>query len=128
LKQGQKVVCIDDRVPPRIRSLYVHWVAKGTTYLVRDVMLAQNSKGEWGEVHPGRAGQSHTVNPAIPRAELQQRTLPASGGKACAGRGVGRGGARALSLMFHAEVSQSKNHPEREFHFFFADGGCSSPG
>ena len=48
--KGQKVVCVDDKVEPEIRILYDHWISKGTTYVIRDVMLAQNRKGEWGEV------------------------------------------------------------------------------
>jgi hypothetical protein len=70
LKQGQKVVCIDDRVTPKIRSLYVHWVTKGTTYLVRDVMLAQNSKGEWGEVGLTLAGLVNPTQSIPPYQEL----------------------------------------------------------
>ncbi len=48
--KGQKVVCVDDKVEPAIRKLYTQWITKGTIYVVRDVMLAQNRKGEWGEV------------------------------------------------------------------------------
>ena len=70
MKQGQKVVCIDDRVPPRIRSLYVHWVTKGMTYLVRDVMLAQNSKGEWGEIGLALAGLVNPTQSIPPYQEL----------------------------------------------------------
>jgi hypothetical protein len=48
--RGQKVVCVDDKVEPKIRKLYDQWISKGITYVIRDVMLAQNRKGEWGEV------------------------------------------------------------------------------
>jgi len=44
--KGQKVVCVDDKVEPEIRRLYDKWISKGTTYVIRDVMLAQNRKGE----------------------------------------------------------------------------------
>ncbi len=47
---GQKVLCVDDKVEPDIRKLYDKWISKGTIYVIRDVMLAQNRKGEWGEV------------------------------------------------------------------------------
>jgi hypothetical protein len=70
VKQGQKVVCIDDRVTPKIRALYDHWVTKGTTYLVRDVMLAQNVKGEWGEVGITLAGLVNPTQAIPPYQEL----------------------------------------------------------
>jgi hypothetical protein len=47
---GQKVVCVDDKVEPEIRRLYDQWIKAGTTYVIRQVMLAQNREGEWGEV------------------------------------------------------------------------------
>jgi hypothetical protein len=70
VKQGQKVVCVDDRVAPEIRRLYVHWIVKGTTYLVRDVMLAQNAKGEWGEVGITLAGLVNPTQSVPPFQEL----------------------------------------------------------
>lgn len=70
MKQGQKVVCIDDRVTSKIRALYDHWVTKGTTYLVRDVMLAQNAKGEWGEVGITLAGLVNPTQSIPPYQEL----------------------------------------------------------
>jgi hypothetical protein len=48
--KGQKVLCVDDKVEPGIQKLYDQWISKGTVYVIRDVMLAQNPKGEWGEV------------------------------------------------------------------------------
>jgi hypothetical protein len=71
LKQGQKVVCIDDRVTPEIRAMYSHWITKGTTYLVRDVMLAQNHKGDWGEIGITLAG---LVNPTQSIPPYQERS------------------------------------------------------
>jgi hypothetical protein len=70
MKQGQKVVCVDDRVAPDIRRLYDHWISKGTTYLVRDVMLAQNAKGEWGEVGITLAGLVNRTQSIAPFQEL----------------------------------------------------------
>jgi hypothetical protein len=70
VKQGQKVVCIDDRVAPRIRALYAYWITKGTTYLVRDVMLAQNTKGEWGEIGITLAGLVNPTQAIPPYQEL----------------------------------------------------------
>ena len=72
MKQGQKVVCINDRVAPEIRALYDHWIVKGTTYLIRDVMLAQNAKGDWGEVGITLAG---LVNPTQTIAPFQERSF-----------------------------------------------------
>lgn len=48
--KGQKVLCVDDKVEPKVRRLFNQWITKGTIYVIRDVMLAQNRKGEWGEV------------------------------------------------------------------------------
>jgi len=70
MKSGQKVVCVDDKVSPRIRALYTHWIKKGTTYLVRDVMLAQNAKGAWGEVGITLAGLINPTQTVAPFQEL----------------------------------------------------------
>ena len=72
MRQGQKVVCINDTVEPEIRKLYDKWITKGTTYLVRDVMLAQNAKGEWGEIGITLAG---LVNPCQTIAPFQERSF-----------------------------------------------------
>lgn len=70
MKQGQKVVCVDDKVSPRLRRLYTHWITKGTTYLVRDVMLAQNAKGDWGEIGITLAGLVNPTQSVPPYQEL----------------------------------------------------------
>jgi hypothetical protein len=61
---------IDGRVTPKIRALYEHWVTKGTTYLVRDVMLAQNARGEWGEIGITRAALVNSTQCILPYLEL----------------------------------------------------------
>jgi hypothetical protein len=70
--KGQKVLCIDDKVEPEIRKLYEQWISKGTIYVIRDVMLAQNRKGEWGEVGLLLQG---TVNPTQSVAPYQERSF-----------------------------------------------------
>jgi hypothetical protein len=70
--KGQKVVCVDDKVEPGIRKLYDKWISKGTTYVIRDVMLAQNRKGEWGEVGLLLQG---IVNPTQTIAPFQERSF-----------------------------------------------------
>ena len=76
---GQKVVCVDDAVEPEIRRLYDKWISKGTTYVIRDVMLAQNRKGEWGEVGlllVGIANPSQSVPPFQERSFNSERFRP----------------------------------------------------
>ena len=68
--KGQKVVCVDDKVEPRIRRLYDKWISKGTTYVIRDVMLAQNRKGEWGEVGLLLQGIANPTQSVPPFQEL----------------------------------------------------------
>jgi hypothetical protein len=34
---GQKVVCIDDKVPASVRALYTCWIKEGQVYVVRHV-------------------------------------------------------------------------------------------
>jgi hypothetical protein len=69
---GQKVVCVDDKVEPEIRKLYDKWISKGTTYVIRDVMLAQNRNGEWGEVGLLLQG---VVNPPQSVPPYQERSF-----------------------------------------------------
>jgi hypothetical protein len=47
---GQKVVCVNDEFSPAIRKLYTHLPVKDVTYVVRNVELGANAKGEPGEV------------------------------------------------------------------------------
>ena len=76
---GQKVVCVDDAVEPEIRKLYDQWISKGTTYVIRDVMLAQNRKGEWGEVGlllVGIQNSTQTIPPFQERSFNSERFRP----------------------------------------------------
>jgi hypothetical protein len=76
---GQKVVCVDDAVEPEIRRLYDKWISKGTTYVIRDVMLAQNRKGEWGEVGlllVGIQNGTQTIPPFQERSFNSERFRP----------------------------------------------------
>jgi hypothetical protein len=77
--KGQKVLCIDDKVEPEIRRLYNKWISKGTIYVVRDVMLAQNRKGEWGEIGillQGVVNPTQTVPPFQERSFNSERFRP----------------------------------------------------
>lgn len=47
---GQKVVCVDDNFPPEIAKFYDHLPVKDTVYVIRDVTLGVNVRGEPGEV------------------------------------------------------------------------------
>src|SRR5476649_2524705 len=77
--KGQKVLCVDDKVEPDIRRLYDKWISTGTIYVIRDVMLAQNRKGEWGEVGlllQGIVNPSQTVPPFQERSFNSERFRP----------------------------------------------------
>lgn len=47
---GQKVVCVDDVFPPAVNELYVALPKAGKVYVIRNVELGCNWKGEPGEV------------------------------------------------------------------------------
>ena len=47
---GQKVVCINDEFSDAVKKLYTHLPVKGVTYVIRNVELGANTKGEAGEV------------------------------------------------------------------------------
>jgi hypothetical protein len=77
--KGQKVVCVDDKVEREIRLLYDQWINKGTTYVIRDVVLAQNRKGEWGEVGlllQGIVNDTQSVAPFQERSFNSERFRP----------------------------------------------------
>ncbi len=77
--KGQKVLCVDDKVEPEIRKLYDKWISNGTIYVIRDVMLAQNRKGEWGEVGlllQGIVNPSQTIPPFQERSFNSERFRP----------------------------------------------------
>lgn len=77
--KGQKVICVDDKVEPEIRRLYDKWISKGTIYVVRDMVLAQNRKGEWGEVGlllQGVVNPTQTIPPFQERSFNSERFRP----------------------------------------------------
>jgi hypothetical protein len=77
--KGQKVLCVNDKVEPEIRALYHQWISKGTIYVIRDVMLAQNRKGDWGEVGlllQGIENPTQTVAPFQERSFNSERFRP----------------------------------------------------
>jgi hypothetical protein len=47
---GQKVVCINDEFPEAIRQFYTALPVKDVTYVVRQVCVGINPRGEAGEV------------------------------------------------------------------------------
>ncbi len=65
-------MCVDDKVEPEIRRLYDSWIRKGTIYVIRDVVLAQNRKAEWGEVGLLLQG---VVNPTQSIPPFQERSF-----------------------------------------------------
>ncbi len=67
---GQKVVCIDDNFCSAIRKLYTHLPVKDVTYVIRNVELGANPKGEPGEVCLHLVGM---VNPPGTVAPFRER-------------------------------------------------------
>ena len=70
---------VDDKVEPEIRRLYDKWISKGTTYVIRDVMLAQNRKAEWGEVGlllQGIVNPTQSIPPHQERSFNSERFRP----------------------------------------------------
>ena len=47
---GQKVVCIDDKFPLEVSKFYIALPQEGKVYVIRNVELGCNWKGEAGEV------------------------------------------------------------------------------
>jgi hypothetical protein len=47
---GQKVVCVDDAFPPEAYELYISLPRKDAVYVIRQVSIGVNWKGEPGEV------------------------------------------------------------------------------
>jgi hypothetical protein len=79
MTKGQKVVCVDDRIEPDIRALYEAWIRKGTIYVIRDVVLAQNRKAEWGEVGlllQGITNPTQSIPPFQERSFNSERFRP----------------------------------------------------
>ncbi|MCE0484593.1 MAG: hypothetical protein LV479_10190 [Methylacidiphilales bacterium] len=79
MMKGQKVVCVNDKVEPEIRALYDQWVSQGAVYVIRDVLLAQNRKGEWGEVGlllQGVVNQPQSIPPYQERSFNSERFRP----------------------------------------------------
>ena len=71
---GQKVVCVDDKFPDGISKLYDALPTAGVTYLIRDVSLGINWKGEEGEVAITLEG---LVNPCSKTAPYPERAFNA---------------------------------------------------
>jgi len=52
MKEGQKVVCVDDAAPIFLRMHYTSWIKKGTVYVIRGVFLGVDAK----TASPGEVG------------------------------------------------------------------------
>lgn len=50
MRQGSKVVCVDDRFPPDIFVYYDELPIKDSTYFVRDIGVGISLAGEPGEI------------------------------------------------------------------------------
>ncbi len=82
--KGQKVVCVDDSVSAIVRSLYTQWIKKGTTYVIREVILGSkfnpktNSHSE-GEICLLLVGIENPCSPpphSAPRGFNSERFRP----------------------------------------------------
>lgn len=47
---GQKVICINDQFAPEVAQFYTALPKQGVVYVVREVKIGVNAKGEPGEV------------------------------------------------------------------------------
>ncbi len=52
MKEGQKVVCVDDSAPAQVRMHYTSWIKKGTVYVIRGVFLGV----DYQSASPGEVG------------------------------------------------------------------------
>jgi len=52
MKEGQKVVCVDDAAPAHLRAHYTSWIKKGTVYVIRGVFLGV----DYQSASPGEVG------------------------------------------------------------------------
>lgn len=51
MKEGQKVICVDDSAPAHLRMHYTAWIKKGTIYVIRGVFLGVDyQSAQAGEV------------------------------------------------------------------------------
>ncbi len=74
MMSGQKVVCVDDRFPVGIERIYNVLPKAGVVYVVRDVSLGVNWKGEPGEVAITLVG---LVNPKSTKPPYPERAFNA---------------------------------------------------
>lgn len=67
---GQKVVCVDDRFPPQVALFYDALPKKDVVYVIRNVSIGVNWKGEAGEVCLHLVG---LVNPKSEKPPFPER-------------------------------------------------------
>jgi hypothetical protein len=80
MKEGQKVVCVDDAAPAHLRAHYTSWIRKGTVYVIRGVFLGVDyqsaSPGEVGVYLLGLHNPKSNVPPFPERGFNSQRFRP----------------------------------------------------
>jgi len=69
MRQGSKVVCIDDGFSPEIASFYDHLPIKDRIYLVRDMGIGVGINGEAGEIVVYLDGLNNPVSTTPPHPE-----------------------------------------------------------
>jgi hypothetical protein len=82
MKEGQKVVCVDDAAPPHVQEFYTSWIRKGTVYVIRGVFLGVDYQS-------ASAGE---VGVYLPRARIHLATLSSDRGPHRPRGERGRGG------------------------------------
>ena len=91
MRQGSKVVCIDDGFSPEIASFYNHLPIKDRIYVVRDIGIGVGINGEPGEIvvyldgltnpssttppHPERGFNAERFREIEPPAEVEAEEL-----------------------------------------------------
>jgi hypothetical protein len=69
MMSGQKVVCVDDAFPLGIEEFYTALPKAGVTYVIRDVSLGVNFRGEEGEIAVTLVGLHNPKSSAPPFPE-----------------------------------------------------------
>jgi hypothetical protein len=80
MKEGQKVICVDDSAPSHLRMHYTSWIKKGTVYVIRGVFLGvdyqTSSAGEVGVYLLGVHNPKSTTSPFPERGFNSLRFRP----------------------------------------------------
>ena len=69
MRQGSKVVCVDDGFPPEIAPFYNHLPIRDRVYVVRDMGIGVGINGEQGEIVVYLEGLNNPASTTPPNPE-----------------------------------------------------------